>query len=76
VSFRTIEVDVIDGRVEPTGNEELPQRARALLTVIEESPRNGTSGELSGLKRFLELPHIPVTAEQVRKSLEEDYYDQ
>ena len=76
MSFRTIEVDVIDGRVEPTGDDELPQRARALLTVIEESARDETSGALPGLKRFLELPHIPVTAEQVRKSLDEDYYDQ
>jgi hypothetical protein len=67
---------VIDGRVKPTGSDELPERARALLTLIEESPKNGASGELPGLKRFLELPHIPVTAEQVRKSLEEDYYDQ
>jgi hypothetical protein len=76
VTFRTIEVDVIDGRVKPTGSDELPDRARALLTVIEEAPKNGACAELLGLKRFLELPHIPVTAEQIRKSLEEDYYDQ
>jgi hypothetical protein len=76
VSFRTIEVDLINGRVQPTGNDRLPDRARGLLTVIEEPSQAERPRESVGLKKFLELPHIPVTAEQVRKSLEEDYYDQ
>jgi hypothetical protein len=76
VSFRTIEVDVIDGRIQPTGNDRLPERARGLLTLINETENPTLKGELNGLKKFLELPAIPSTPEQVRASLEEDYYDQ
>jgi hypothetical protein len=75
VSFRTIEVDVIGGRVQPTGNDRLPERARALLTLLDE-PATKPNGELTGLKDFLELPAVRSTPEQVRASLEEDYYDQ
>jgi hypothetical protein len=76
MSFRTIEVDVVNGRVQPTGADQLPDRARGLLTLLDEIGDGTPKGELKGLKRFLELPAIPSTVEQVRASLEEDYYDQ
>jgi hypothetical protein len=75
VSFRAIEVEVIDGRVEPTGGDRLPQRAHGVLTLLDE-PQSGAATDLSGLKRFLELPAIPSTPAEVRASLDEDYYDQ
>jgi hypothetical protein len=75
VSFRTIEVDVIDGRVEPTGADRLPLHAHGFLTLLDDS-QELAKGDLSGLKKFLDLPAIPSTPEQVRASLDEDYYDQ
>jgi hypothetical protein len=76
MSFRTIEVDVIEGQVRPTGNEHLPKRAHALLTIVNESSSPQAPGTENCLKKFLELPRIPVSAEQVRNSLDEDFYDQ
>jgi hypothetical protein len=77
MSFRTIEVDVVNGRVQPTGADQLPDRARGLLTLIDEPKKvESTAGDLRGLKRFLELPDIPISREQLREIMESDYYDQ
>jgi hypothetical protein len=76
MSFRTIEVDVVNGRVEPTGCDVLPERARGLLTLLNEPPQAGSTNGDPGLKRFLELPDIPVSREQLRDIMDTDYYDQ
>jgi hypothetical protein len=76
VNVQTIEVDVIDGRVEPVGAFQLPKHARGVLTLFTDTPATQPTEPLIGLKKFLELPAIPSTPEQVRASLEEDFYDQ
>jgi hypothetical protein len=34
VNYQTLEVELQDGRVHPFGNETLPAKARALLTIL------------------------------------------
>jgi hypothetical protein len=38
MSYRTLEVELENGHIRTAGTEELPSRARALLTVLEEPP--------------------------------------
>lgn len=38
MSYQTLEVDLENGRVRPRGSDALPARARALLTIVEETP--------------------------------------
>ena len=78
MSYRTVEVELEDGRVTPHGAEPLPARAHALLTLL---PSNGappaasrTSG--SGLRRFLSAPNFSLTPEQFRASMEADFFEQ
>jgi hypothetical protein len=40
MSYQTLEVDLENGRVRPRGTDELPVKARALLTIVEESPED------------------------------------
>lgn len=35
MSYQTLEVDLENGRVSPRGSEALPDKARALLTIVE-----------------------------------------
>jgi hypothetical protein len=35
MSYQTLEVDLENGRVRPRGEDELPAKARALLTIVE-----------------------------------------
>jgi hypothetical protein len=35
MSYQTLEVDLENGRVRPRGADELPVKARALLTIVE-----------------------------------------
>ena len=37
MSYKTVEVELEDGRVRPSGTESLPSRARALLTILDPS---------------------------------------
>ncbi|MEX1116214.1 MAG: hypothetical protein WEB53_13250 [Akkermansiaceae bacterium] len=37
MSYQTVEVDLENGRVRPRGADALPTKARALLTIVEES---------------------------------------
>jgi hypothetical protein len=49
MSYRTLEVELANGRVEPCGGEKLPAKGRGLLTIIEsgsEPPVASTLGEL------------------------------
>jgi len=47
MSFQTLEVELENGRVSPCGNERLPAKARALLTILDppavEPPDTGPS---------------------------------
>jgi hypothetical protein len=45
MSYQTLEVDLENGRVRPRGTDELPVKARALLTIVESvdsSSKDGT----------------------------------
>jgi hypothetical protein len=79
MSYTTVEVELDHGRVWPRGNTALPEKAHALLTILE--ARTGTSGPgpvsaEAGLQRFLSTPDFALTAEQFRASMEVDYFDQ
>jgi hypothetical protein len=39
MSLVTVEVQLDHGRVIPKGNEPLPEKATALLTILEEAPK-------------------------------------
>jgi hypothetical protein len=38
MSYKTVEVELDGGHVQPCGAEELPQKARALLTILSAAP--------------------------------------
>ena len=55
VSYRTVEVELENGRIRPRGTETLPPRANALLTILTpvsdeaiDAPENGSLAELVG----------------------------
>ncbi len=56
MSYQTVEVDLENGRVRPRGGDALPTKARALLTIVEESletpkePTRTMADALRGLK--------------------------
>ncbi len=80
MSFKTVEVELEDGRVRPSGTETLPVRAHALLTILEANvvPLLSTANRspAAGLRRFLSTPDFPLTPEQFRTSMESDFFDQ
>ena len=79
MSFKTVEVELEDGRVRPSGAEVLPTRAHALLTILE---ANGvatiSTGRTAnaGLRRFLSSPDFPLTPDQFRASMAADFFEQ
>ena len=55
MSYRTVEVELENGRIRPRGAETLPTRANALLTILTptsdeaiDAPKNGSLNELVG----------------------------
>lgn len=46
MSYKTVEVELENGRVRPSGAETLPDKARALLTIL--SPAPGQPDEITG----------------------------
>jgi hypothetical protein len=44
MSYRTLEVELADGRVQARGKEKLPAKARALLTILDEAEVTGQPG--------------------------------
>jgi hypothetical protein len=51
MSYRTLEVELENGRVRPSGAETLPVKARALLTIISAT---SATGEEAAKKSFAE----------------------
>lgn len=43
MSYRTVEVELENGRVHPSGADSLPSKAHALLTIISASPASEPS---------------------------------
>ena len=79
MSYKTVEVDLQDGRVTPLGQESLPARAHALLTFLPangQTPRPVSAGSARGLRRFLSGPDFPLTPEQFRASMAADFFEQ
>lgn len=82
MSYRTVAVELEDGRVRPALAEELPPRARALLTILEAPEGSPTptveppEPKAAGLRRFLSEPAFEITEEQFRASMEADFWDQ
>ena len=79
MSYKTVEVEVDNGRVRPQGLETLPLKARGLLTILppvtEHAPAAASPGE-AGLRRFLSSPDLPLTPAQFRASMEADFFEQ
>ena len=48
MSYKTVEVELEDGRVRPSGAESLPPKAHALLTILKPVAAEPASGELAG----------------------------
>ena len=79
MSYTTVEVELDHGRVWPRSQTRLPERARALLTILEQREDTSASREASseaGLQRFLATPDFPLTPEQFRASMEADPFEQ
>ncbi|MBM3841409.1 MAG: hypothetical protein FJ398_26360 [Verrucomicrobia bacterium] len=60
MSYRTLEVELEDGRVRPRGSETLPNKAHGLLTLLDSSgpPAALTCGELAD--RWARLEKLPL----------------
>jgi hypothetical protein len=79
MSYKTVEVELENGRVQPKGAEALPHRARALLTILEPElvpARALRVANTAGLHRFLSSPDFELTPEQFRASMEADFFEQ
>jgi hypothetical protein len=79
MNYVTVEVELDHGKVRALGLGQLPDRARALLTVLETNPAalspNPISAE-AGLRRLLSAPDFALTPEQFRSSMEADFFEQ
>lgn len=54
MSYKTLEVELENGRVSPVGPDTLPSRAHALLTILEPAASEGTpDGSLADRVRHL-----------------------
>ena len=79
MSYKTVEVELENGRVTPQGSESLPARAHALLTILQpngEGPPPATKDSSAGLSRFLSAPSFPLTPEQFQASMEAGPFEQ
>jgi hypothetical protein len=76
VSSRTFEVDIIDGRIQPTLNDPVPTRGHGFLTIIENAPPKAEANKDSNLRDFISAPDFPLSEEQFRISMEADFWEQ
>ena len=79
MSYRTVEVDLENGRVQSRDAEPLPPKAHALLTILdapEKQPNASNEPGIPGLRRFLSRPPLKLTNEQFRASMEADFWEQ
>ena len=60
MSYKTVEVELENGRVQASGRDTLPRRARGLLTLLDtgEAKAALTCGELAG--RWATLGKLPA----------------
>jgi len=70
------EVQLDHGQVVATNGQNLPDKARALLTILEPPETPPVVGPAAGLQRFLSAPDFPLSAEQFRASMEADFFEQ
>jgi hypothetical protein len=79
MSYKTLEVELEHGQVRPHSAEELPVRARALLTILEAntpvSP-HAVQTPGAGLRHFLSQRDFALTPEQFRDSMATDFWEQ
>ena len=76
MSFKSVEVELENGRVHPRGGETLPAHASALLTILAapaQAVRLASSPPAAGLERLLKSTDFPLTPEQFRASMEADF---
>src|SRR5258706_375778 len=66
MSYKTLEVELENGRVHPRGSETLPAKAHALLTLLDSSapPVAQTCAELA--ERWAGLKNLPFDLAQAR----------
>jgi hypothetical protein len=79
MSYKTLEVELENGRVHPSGSEALPTKAHALLTILSQAVSAASKSSRSpaaGLTRFLSQPDFSLTAAQFRESMESDFWEE
>jgi len=79
MSYKTLEVELENGRVHPSGSEALPTKARALLTILSQTSSavsKPSRSPAAGLARFLSQPDFSLTQAQLRESMESDFWEQ
>lgn len=55
MSYKTVEVELENGRVHPSGSETLPEKAHALLTILSPQPAKSEGRARSLGKAMREL---------------------
>lgn len=78
MSYKTVEVELENGRVTPHGSDTLPLKAHALLTLPPKEEISSLPPRKigSGLHHFLSGPGFTVTPEQFHASMDADFFGQ
>lgn len=76
MSQKVFEVQLDHGQVVATNGQNLPDKARALLTILEVPDSPLPVDAAAGLQRFLSAPDFPLSADQFRASMEADFFEQ
>lgn len=78
MSYKTLEVELENGRVTPHENEILPAKAHALLTLLPADGPTPTPHPAagSGLNRFLSAPTFSLSRKQFESSVSADFFEQ
>ena len=60
MSYKTVEVELENGRVHPRGSDTLPAKARALLTLLDSSTPGSTRTCAELADRWATLEKLPL----------------
>jgi len=79
MSYRTVEVELENGRVRARNAEAFPPKASALLTILEQGEKGleiSRASGAAGLRRFLAQADFPLTPLQFKASMESNFWEQ
>jgi hypothetical protein len=64
MTYVTIEAEIADGKIVPKDGTQLPQRGRALITLLPDEPRQTNWAAVDSVLGVLRRPNLDSTAWQ------------